>query len=133
MPITVNPDDNSHEMGLLRLAEEPLVSNEFSYDIGGGNNVGTATNSQDPVRYKGSKNEYGWSASDIPPEYHDLLIQYKLSKKTFPITIFNYGPDGDYNHLGTLTSARVDSVSVNFGDEGMQLDVEGIALGFDIP
>lgn len=131
MPITVDPDDNSHDMGLLRLGDEPLVSNEFSYTVGGGNNVGTATNSNNPVRYKGSKNEFSWDANDVAYEYYDFLMEAKLKKTTFPITIFNFGPDGNYNHKGTLTSARIDEVSVSFGDEGMQLDVSGIALGYE--
>ena len=60
-----------------------------------------------------------------------FLHKRQVGKLTFPITIFNFGPDGDYNHKGTLTSARIDEVSVSWGDEGMQLDVSGIALGYD--
>ncbi|WP_458456216.1 hypothetical protein [Methanobrevibacter sp.] len=133
MTITVDPSDNTYDMGVFRFVDETLVSNEFEYTIGGSNEVRTATNSQNPTGYKGSKNEFSYSASDIPMEFHDYLIEMKIKKTTFPITVFAFGPDGDYTHVGTLTNARIDEVSVKNGDEGYSLDVSGPALGFDLP
>lgn len=133
MAITVDPDDNTYDMGVFRFEDETLTSNEFEYTIGGSNEVRTGTNSQNPIGYKGSKNEFSYSASDIPMEYHDYLIEMKMKKKSFPITVFAFGPDGDYTHVGTLTNARVDEVSVSMGDEGYSLEVSGPALGFDLP
>lgn len=133
MTIIVDPDDNSYDMGLLRIEDQELVSNEFEYSIGGANNTGGGTNSNDPIRYKGNKNEYSWSASDIPPEFKTLLIKYKIEKKSFPITIFHHGPDGNYIHEGTLTHARIDEVTSSYSDEGPNLDISGTALGFDLP
>ena len=133
MAITVDPDDNSHDMGLLRLEDQELVSNEFEYSIGGANNTRTSTNSSQPIGYKGSKDEFSWSASDIAPEFRSLLIKYKLERKTFPITIFHHGADGAYIHEGTLTHARIDEVTPSYSDEGANLDVSGTALGFDLP
>lgn len=133
MVIKVDPDDNSHDMGLLRLEDQELVCNEFEYSIGGANNTRGSTNSVNAVGYKGGKNEFSWSASDIAPEFRNLLIQYKLEKKTFPITIFHHGANGAYIHEGTLTHARIDEVTPSYSDEGANLDVSGTALGFDLP
>ena len=133
MPITVDPDDNSYDMGLLRLEDQELVSNEFEYAISGESDVRTSTNSSDPIGYKGSKNEFTWSASDIAPEFKALLQKYILERKTFPITVFHHGEGGDYIHEGTLLHARVTEVTSNYGEEGANLDVSGTALGFDLP
>ena len=124
---------DEYDMGVFRFEDEYVTSNEFEYAIGGSNETRTATNSSNPTGYKGSKNEFSYSASDIPMEYHDLLIEYKLKKKSFPISVFAFGEGGDYNHKGTLTHARVDEVSVKGSDEGLTLDVSGIALGFELP
>ena len=133
MSIVIDPNDNQYDMGFLRLLDEKIISNEFTYTIGGGNETASSTDSGDPYKYKGSKNEYSWDASEVPMEYHDLLIRAKIEKTTFPITVFNHGPLGEYNHKGTLKYARIDEVSVKNGDEGMSLDVSGIALGFELP
>lgn len=133
MSIIVDPNDNSYDMGFLRLLDEKIISNEFSYTVGGGNETANSTSSNDPYRYKNSKNEISWDASEVAMEFHDLLMRAKLEKITFPITVFNHGPSGDYNHKGTITYARVDEVSVSAGDEGMSLDVSGVALGFELP
>lgn len=131
MAITVDPDDNSYTKGFLKIEDERIVSNEFEYTVGGGNNTRTGTMSDDPIGYKGSKNEYSWSASDIPMEYKSLFMKYKLNKKTFPIHVFNFGTVGDYHQEGTLLHCRVEEVTVNVSDEGFALDVSGIALGFE--
>ncbi|MBO6275427.1 MAG: hypothetical protein J6M91_07845, partial [Methanobrevibacter sp.] len=77
MSIIIDPDDNSHDMGYIKLDEEELYANEFSYTIGGGNETESFTNTGKPGRYKGSKDEFGWDASGIAHEFHDLLIEYK--------------------------------------------------------
>lgn len=133
MSITIDPNDNSHDMGYLRLDDEELYANEFSYTIGGGNETESFTNTGKPGRYKGSKDEFGWDASGIAHEFHDLLIRYKLNKTTFPIKVFNRGPDGNVIHKGTLFYCRVDEVSVSQADDGNTLDVSGIALDFELP
>lgn len=133
MSITIDPNDNSHDMGYLRLDDEELYANEFSYTIGGGNETESFTNTGKPGRYKGSKDEFSWDASGIAHEFHDLLIRYKLNKTTFPIKVFNRGPDGNVIHKGTLFYCRVDEVSVSQADDGNTLDVSGIALDFDLP
>lgn len=132
MPIEINPDNNEYDMGVFRFEDESITSNEFEYTIGGSNETRTSTNSTNPIGYKGSKNEFSYSASDIPMEYHDFFVRLKLEKKSFPISVFAFGEGGNYKHKGTLTYARVDEVNVKAGDEGLTLDVSGPALGFDL-
>ena len=131
MTIVVDPNDNQYNKGLLRLLDERIISNEFTYTVGGGNEV--ATQNGKPYKYKGNVDEFSWDASEVPMEYHDLLMKAKLEKTTFPITIFNYGNGGDYNLIGTLMYCRIDEVAVKSGDDGMSLDVSGIALDFELP
>ena len=133
MSITVDLEDNSHDMGYFKLEDEELFANEFSYTIGGGNETKGFTNTNKPGRYVGSKDEYGWDASGIAHEFHDLLIQYKLTKKPITIKVFNRGPDGNVTHKGTFFHGRVDEVTVSQGDDGNTLDVSGIALDFELP
>ena len=133
MTIYVDPDDNSHDMGYLKLEDDELYANEFSYTIGGGNETESFTNTSKPGRYKGSKDEFSWDASGIAHEFHDLLIQYKLTKKTFTTKVFNRGPDGNVIPKGILFHCRIDEVSVSQGDDGNTLDVSGIALDFELP
>ena len=133
MSITVDPEDNSYDMGIMKFKDEKIISEEFEYIVGGSNETRGASSSQDPIGYKGSENEYSYSASGIPMEYHDFLIRMKMTKETFPITVYAYGPDGDYGHVGTLMYCRVDEVSVSNGDEGYSLDVSGPALAFELP
>lgn len=133
MTTFIDPEDNSHDSGYLKLYEEELYANEFSYTIGGGNETESFTNTNNPARYKGSRDEYSWDASGIAHEFHDLLIEYKLKKKTFPVKVFNRGPDGNVIHKGTLKYCRIDEVSVSQADDGNTVDVSGIALGFELP
>ena len=131
--IYVDPEDNSHDSGYLKLEDEELYANEFSYSIGGGNETQTFTNTGKPGRYKGSTDEFGWDASGIAHEFHDLLIEYKLKKKTFSIKVFNRGPDGNVIHKGTMKYCRIDEVNVSQADDGNTLDVSGIGLDFELP
>ena len=131
--IYVDPNDNSHDSGYFKLEDEELFANEFSYTLGGGNETQTFTNSNKPGRYKGSVDEYSWDASGIAHEFHDLLVRYKLEKKTFPVKVFNRSPDGNVIYKGTLIYCRVDEVTVSQADDGNTLDVTGIALGFELP
>lgn len=133
MTIIVDPDNNDYDMGIFRFEDEQIISNEFEYKVGGSNDVNTATGSSDPIGYKGSKNEYSYSASGIPMEFHDFFIKLKLEKKSFPISVYAFGEGGDYNHKGTLNYARVDEVNVKASDEGLTLDVSGPALRFELP
>ena len=133
MTIVIDPADNSHDMGYFNLLEETLFANELEYTLGGGNETENYTNTNKPGRYKGSKFEFGWSASGVAYEYHDLLIRAKLNKITFPIKVFNRGPDGNVLPRGTLMYCRIDEISVKQGDDGFSLDVSGIALDFELP
>lgn len=134
MTITIDPADNSHYMAEMRLDSEVIVSNEFNVDLGeDGGDPKTVTNSMDPVRYGSSKNTVNWGASDVDPEYYKMLIEYKLKKKLFPVDVFDFGPDGDYTHTGTLKHAKITEVNKTFGDDGLSIEISGVALGFDMP
>lgn len=127
--VRIDPDNNKYDMGELRLDKESIVSEEFSIDLTSNNETKNATNSRDPYRYAGGKNEYSWSASGVAPEHLSLLREYQKSRKSFPTGVYNFDDDGDYEEQFVLKYCRISSVSVSQGDEGLSLDVEGIALG----
>lgn len=127
--VRIDPDNNKYDMGELRLDKESIVSEEFSVDLTSNNETKSATNSRDPYRYAGGKNEYGWSASGVAPEHLSLLREYQKSRKSFPTGVYNFDDDGDYEEQFVLKYCRISSVSVSQGDEGLSLDVEGVALG----
>lgn len=132
MPIKVDPNDTSYDLGQLRFSDEAIISEDFDYSVEGGGDTKTVTNSKDPIRYAGSKNEYSWSANGIPPEYHDFLLRAKLEGKLFPIGVFNILDDGTYRQKCTLLNAKVESVTVSQDEEGNSLEVSGNALGIKL-
>ena len=48
------------------------------------------TSSEDPIRRTGKKNTAEWGLSGVEPEYYELLLEYKLSGKTYPLTILQF-------------------------------------------
>lgn len=132
MSIIVDPNDTSYDLGQLRFKDEAIISEDFDYSVEGGGDVKTVTNSKDPIRYAGSKNEYSWSANGIPPEYHDFLLKMKLNGELFPIGVFNIADDGNYRQKCTLLNAKIESVSVTQDEEGNSLEVSGNALGIKL-
>ena len=133
MAITVDPDDNSYDLAELRLENEVIICEDFDFELSTENNVKTATNSRDPYRYAGGRNEYSGSANGISPEFLPLCRQYQKNRKNFPISVYAYGDDGDYKEVGTLLHCRVESISPSMEDEGLGFDLEFVALGFKDP
>lgn len=126
--VTIDPDNNKFDMGELRLDKEPIISEEFTVDITSEDETKTATNSRDPYRYAGGKNEYAWSASGVAPEHYPMLREYQKSRKSFPVGIYNFDDDGDYEEQGVLKYCRISSVNRSQGEDGLTLDIEGTAL-----
>lgn len=134
MAITVDPTNNQYDMAEMRLDQETIISNECNVDFGeDGGDPKYVTNSEDPSRRSAKKNTYEWGASGVEPEYFDLLLSYKISGKTFPLYLFNFGRGGDYEHMLTLSHAKVKELNWSHGDDGMTIDVSGDALGADQP
>lgn len=129
MSVTIDPDVTTYDMGELRLDKESIICDEFSVDITTNNETKTPTNSRDPYRYSGGKNEYGWGASGVAPEYLPLLREYQRKRKTFPTGVYNFDDDGDYLEQFVLKYCRIDKISFKNGEDGTTLDIEGIALG----
>lgn len=128
MSITIDPDDNTYDLGELRLDKEVIVCEDFNVDFSSESETRPATNSRDPVGYKGGKNEYKWEANSVSPEFFSMLREYQRNRRNFPIGVFNFNDDGDYKELFTLLHCRIDSCKPAQEDEGMSIDVSGIAL-----
>ena len=133
MAVTIDPDDNSYDLAELRLDNEVIICEEFEFEISTENNTKATTNSRDPVRYAGGKNEYSWSASGIAPQYMKILRQYQQKRINFPVSIYAYGDEGEYKEVCTLLHCRVESISPSMDDEGLNIDIEGISLGAKDP
>lgn len=133
MSVTVDPDDNSFDLAELRIDNEVIICEDFDYEVSSENNVKTATNSRDPYRYSGGKNEYSWSANGISPEFLKLCRQYQAGRKNFPVSVYAYGDDLEYKEVGTLLHCRIESISPKMDDEGLGFDMEGVALGMKDP
>jgi len=134
MAITVDPTDNQYDLAEMRLDQETIISNECNVDLGeDGGDVKYATNSEDPYRRGSKKNTVEWGLSDVAPEYYDLLLEYKLSGKTFPIQYYNFGKGGKYNHKITLVHAKVTELKLSHGDDGPTVECSGNALGVERP
>ncbi len=133
MSRTIDPEDHSHDMGYFKLWDEELYANEINYTLGGSNETESYTNTNTPGRYKGSQDEFTWEANGVAHEFEDDLKRAKLTKQTFPIKIFNRGPEGNVIHKGTLLYCRIEEVSVTQGDDGHTIDVSGTALNYELP
>lgn len=134
MAITIDPEDNSHYMAEIKIGDDVIVSNEFNFDITEeGGDAKYVTNSQDAIRYGSSKNTYEWGASGVEPEFYKLLLQCKLEGKLFTVQIFDFGPDGNYEHQGTMKFAKITELNRSFGDDGVTIDVSGSALSLTPP
>ena len=129
MSVTIDPDNNTYDLGELRLDKEVIVCEDFNIEISSESETRTATNSPDPVSYKGGKNEYTWEANGVSPEFTSLLREYQRNRKGFPIGIYNFEENGEYVELLTLLHCRIDSISASQEDEGLSVDVSGTALG----
>ena len=129
MSVTIDPDNNTYDLGELRLDKEVIVCEDFNVEISSESETRTATNSHDPVSYKGGKNEYTWEANGVSPEFISLLREYQRNRKSFPVGVFNFEENGEYVELLTLLHCRIDSVSASQEDEGLGVDVSGTALG----
>lgn len=128
MSIKIDPDDNIYDLGELRLDKEVIVCEDFNVEFGSESETRSATGSRDPVGYKGGKNEYKWEANGVSPEFSSILRDYQRNRRNFPIGVFNFNDDGDYKELFTLLHCRIDSCTFTQEDEGMSIDVSGIAL-----
>lgn len=128
MSITINPDDNTYDLGELRLDKEVIVCEDFNVEFNTESETRSATNSRDPVGYKGGKNEFTWEANGVSPEFFDLLREYQRNRKNFPVGVFNFNDEGEYRELFTLLHCRIDSLSPSQEDEGLSIDVSGTAL-----
>ena len=131
MSIEIDPENHQYDMGEFRFKEQVVHSN--SLEIGNtkdGGDEKTVTNSDVPVRYGRSLKKRTWSASELLPEYFDLFMDYYESGELITIKAFNFGPDGEYHHQGTLTYASVDEVTWKSDDDGVGFDASGKALDF---
>lgn len=134
MAISVDPTDNQYDMAEMRLDQEVIVANEGNIDVGqDGGDPKYAMNSENPYRRGRKKNTVEWGLSDIAPEYYDLLLEYKLSGKTFPLQFYNFGKGGKYNHKLTVVHATVKELKMSFGDDGYTIECSGDGLGVEKP
>ena len=134
MAITVDPTNNSYDLAEMRLDGETILSNENNVDLAeDGGDPKYVTNSESAVRRASKKDTIEWGISGIEPEYYDLLLEYKISGKLFPIQYYNFGKGGKYNHRLTLTHAKVKELNLSHGDDGVTIDCSGDALGVERP
>ena len=134
MAITVDPTNNSYDLAEMRLDGTTILSNENNVDLGeDGGDPKYVTNSESAVRRNSKKDTVEWGLSGIEPEFYDLLLEYKLSGKLFPIQYFNFGKGGKYNLQLTLTHCKVKELNRSHGDDGPTIDCSGDALGVDRP
>lgn len=134
MAITVDPTNNSYDLAEMRLDGETILSNENNVDLGeDGGDVKYVTNSEDGVRRAAKKNTVEWGLSGVEPEFYDLLLEYKLSGKVFPLQLYNFGKGGKLNHVLTLTHAKITELTKSHGDDGTTIDCSGNALGVEKP
>lgn len=132
MAITIDPTDTQYDLGEIRLDKETIICEEFEYGVEADSNVKNVTNSKDPIRYKGGKNSYPWSASGIDMEFHDLLLKHQLAGTLFPINVFSILDNGNYNHKATLRHAKISSVTINQSEDGFSIDISGNALAIKV-
>lgn len=128
MSITVDPNDTQYDLAELRLDKEVIQCEDFSIDLESTEDVKTATNSHDPIGYKGGAREYSFEANGIEPVYADLLKEYWKSRKNFTTSTYTFEEDGEYNLQDTLLHCRITSVSIS-QEDGRSLDISGTALG----
>ena len=134
MAITVDPTNNQYDLAEMRLDNEVILSNENNVDLGeDGGDPKYVTNSEDAVRRNAKKNTAEWGLSGVEPEYYDLLLEYKLSGKVFPIQYFNFGKGGKPELKLTLLHARVKELTLSHGDDGPSIDCSGDALKVEKP
>ena len=131
MPIDIEPDNRTFDLAEFRFKEQPVHANglEMGHTKDGGDER-TVTNSNKPVGYKRTLKKRTWSATEILPEYFDLFMDYFESGELIPIKVFNFAEEGDFHHMGTLTYASVDEVTMSSDDDCVGFDASGKALDF---
>lgn len=134
MAITVDPTNNTYDLAEMRLDGETILSNENNVDLSEeGGDPKYVTSSEDPIRRTGKKNTAEWGLSGVEPEYYELLLDYKLSGKTFPLQYYNFGKGGKYEHKLTLVHAKIKELNLSHSDDGPTIDCSGDALGVEKP
>lgn len=134
MAITVDPTNNTYDLAEMRLDGNVILSNENNVDLAEeGGDIKYVTNSEQGTRRTSKKDTAEWGLSGVEPEYYDLLLEYKLSGKLFPIQYYNFGKGGKYNHRLTLTYCKITELTMSHGDDGATIDCSGNALGVERP
>lgn len=134
MAITVDPTNNQYDLAEMRLDGQTILSNENNVDLSeDGGDIKYVTNSEDGIRRSSKKNTIEWGISGVEPEYYDLLLEYKISGKLFPIHYYNFGKGGKYNPRLTLLHAKITELTLSHGDDGATIDCSGNALGVELP
>ena len=128
LSITVNPNDKQYDLAELRLDKEVVQCEDFSIDLESTEDVKTATNSHDPIAYKGGAREYSFEANGIDPVYGDILKEYWKQRKNFTTSTYNFEEDGEYIEQDVLLHCRITKVSIS-QEDGRSLDISGVALG----
>ena len=134
MAITVDPTNTDYDLAEMRLDGTTILSNENNVDLSeDGGDPKYVTNSESAVRRSSKKDTVEWGLSGVEPEFYDLLLEYKLSGKLFPIHYYNFGKGGKYNPALTLTHCKVKELTRSHGDDGVTIDCSGDALGVERP
>ena len=132
--ITVNPEDTSFDLAEMRLDGVTILSNENNVDLTEeGGDIKYVTNSEQGTRRSSKKDAVDWGLSGVEPEFYDLLLDYKISGKLFPINYYNFGKGGKYMPRLTLLYCKVKELTLSHGDDGPTIDCSGDALGVERP
>lgn len=127
--VNIDPNDTSYDLAELRIGDEVIVSEDFSYELESDDDTQTATNSRDPIRYKGGGRSYSWEANGVYPEHREFLEEVWKNHTNFSVTAYTFSDtDLDYKEEVALLNARITNISPQHDDEGTTIDISGIAL-----
>lgn len=124
------------DLGEMRFGDTVIDTGSFKVSYKIKNERQTTTGSYDGVGWKNSEREYEWEASDILPEFEDLLRQRWRDQTSdvhgLTISTYNFLENGDYEEKDVLYSCMIESI--DFEQEGgRSITVKGGALRVKAP
>lgn len=124
-------NETVYDLGIMRFGEDEIPCGSFKVSAKLKAERKTVTNSYDGVGWDKSEREYSWEASDVLPEYMDLIktrFKEQISDPLgFAISTYNILETGDYDEQDVL----IGSVITDWDSEqdgGKKVTVKGESL-----
>lgn len=123
--VDIDQTTDKYDMMAINLLGQDLVFNgaELTFGTEGGDPK-YAANSNDPYRRSRRMNSYEGSITDVAMEFFPIIREAKRKRTNFDADFFNFGNEGDYEHMVTLLNCEITNISLSHGDDGKTFDFD---------